>query len=157
MLKKYTVALTVEQERRLRDVMNRGRHGAQKRKRAQALLMSNEGKSDRLIADLVGMHVRGVEQLRRRFVEEGFELTLNGASRPQSPRLLGREDEARLLALTREQTPEGVQNWSLRLLSGKFVTMEGRSVSHETIRQVLKRAKQRRGGKRESASLRAKI
>lgn len=144
MLKKYTVSLTVEQERKLREILDRGRPGSQKRKRAQALLMSHEGQSDRAIADLVGMHVHGLEALRRRFVEEGFERTLHGAPRPQAPRLMDRAEEARLMALAREQSAEGSPPWSLRRLRDKFVTLEGRTVSHETIRQVLKRAESSR-------------
>lgn len=145
MLKKYRVTLTEEEESELKDILNRGKHGAQKRKRAQALLMSNGGKSDRAIAEAVGMHSRGVEELRRRFVEEGFELTLNGAPRAHSPRLVDGEDEARLIALACEQTPEGVHHWSLRVLRDKFATLEGRKVSHETIRQVLKKTKSKPG------------
>lgn len=145
MLKKYRVTLTEDEERSLSKILNQGKHGAQKRKRAQALIMSNEGRSDLVIAAAVGMHRRGVEELRRRFVEEGFEQTLNGRPRAHSPRLIDGEDEARLIALACEQTPEGVHHWSLRVLRDKFVTLEGRKVCHETIRQVLKKTKSNRG------------
>ena len=72
MPKKYRVTLTEEEASELSEILNKGRHCAQKRKRAQALLPSNRGESDCAIAGIVGMHRRGVEELRRRFVEEGF-------------------------------------------------------------------------------------
>jgi hypothetical protein len=57
--KKYTVTLTKDEENVLRDIMNKGKHSAGKRKRAQALLLANEGYTDQVIADRVGMHWRG--------------------------------------------------------------------------------------------------
>lgn len=145
MLKKYLVTLTIEEVEELTDILNRGKHGAQKRKRAQALLLAHVGKKDQEIAEAVRMHRRGVEELRRRFVEEGYEVALN--CKPRTPRLglIDGEDEARLIALACEEKPDGVHHWSLRYLSQKFVTLDGRRVCHETIRKVLKKTKRNRG------------
>jgi transposase len=77
----YRVTLTADEEKFLHDIMNKGKHGAQKRKRAQALLLANEGYTDEAITERTGMHRRGIEGLRQRFVEEGFELTLEGKPR----------------------------------------------------------------------------
>jgi hypothetical protein len=41
--KKYKVTLTGDEENLLRDILNRGKHGAGKRGRAQALLLASEG------------------------------------------------------------------------------------------------------------------
>jgi hypothetical protein len=43
MLKKYQVTLTADKQAQLREIINKGKHSAQKRKRAQALLLANEG------------------------------------------------------------------------------------------------------------------
>jgi hypothetical protein len=40
-------------------IINRGKHSAQKRKRAQALLLADQGYTDEVIAERVGMHRRG--------------------------------------------------------------------------------------------------
>jgi hypothetical protein len=45
------------------------------------------------------MSVRGLQQLRERFVEEGFEITLNGKGKGRRPRSIPGADEARLIAL----------------------------------------------------------
>jgi|GEM_PF-863957 hypothetical protein len=154
MIKKYLVDLTTEEIEELNGILNRGRHSAQKRKRAQALLLAHAGKTDQDIADIVGMHRRGIEQLRQRFVEEGYETTLNGKAHTQGPPLIGGEDELRLIALAREKKPEGLKRHSLRYLSDKFTTLDGLKVSHETIRRVLKKTKQNRGREKNGTSAR---
>lgn len=154
MIKKYLVTLTVEEVSELKGILNKGKHSAQKRKRAQALLLAHEGKKDQEIASIAGMHRRGVEQMRQRFVEEGYETTLNGKTHAHRPRFIDGEDEARLIALACEEKPDGVHHWSLRHLSEKFVTLEGRKVSYETIRRTLKKTKQNRGKGKSGASRR---
>ncbi|MDR2052870.1 MAG: helix-turn-helix domain-containing protein [Treponema sp.] len=97
--KKYLVTLTKDEENLLRNIINKGKHAAQKRKRAQALLLAHEGYTGEAIAERAGMHRRGIEGLRQRFVEDGFEVSLEGKERGHRPRVLNGEDEARLAAL----------------------------------------------------------
>jgi transposase len=142
MTKKYRVSLTTEEAAELRDILNRGKHSAQKRKRAQALLLAHEGMTDEMIAERAGMHRRGVEEIRQRFVETGFQATLEGKPRGHRPPALRGEDEARLIALVCSEKPEGHSRWTLRLLRDTWVTLENtgtKRVSHETIRQTLKK------------------
>jgi hypothetical protein len=75
--KKYRVTLTKDEETLLHDIINKGKHTAQKRKRAQALLLAHEGYTDEAIAEGAGMHRRGIEGLRQRFVEDSFEICLH--------------------------------------------------------------------------------
>lgn len=151
MIKKYLVSLAAEEIEELNGILNRGKHSAQKRKRAQALLLAHAGKKDQEIAEIVGMHRRGIEQLRQRFVEEAYETTLNGKTHAHRPCLIDGEDEARLIALACEEKPDGVHHWSLRYLSDKFVTLDGHKVSYETIRRTLKKTKQNRGKEKNGA------
>jgi transposase len=144
MPKKYKVTLTKEEEDILHGIISRGKHGAQKRKRAQALLFAHEGCSDEQIVYRTGMSFRATEDLRRRFVEDGFEVTLEGKERGHRPRLLTGEDEARLTALVCGPVPEGRARRALRLLEDRWVTLENtgtKTVSRETIRQTLKKTK----------------
>jgi transposase len=140
--KRYLVTLTKDEEQLLHDIMNKGKHGAGKRKRAQALLLANEGHTDEMIAERVGMHRRGIEGLRQRFVEDGFETTLEGKPRGHRPRSIQGEDEARLVALVCGPAPEGCARWTMQLLADAWVTLEKtdtKAVSRETIRQTLKK------------------
>ena len=109
---------------------------------SQALLLANEGRTDEQIAERTGMYRTAIEALRRRFVEDGFEVTLEGKARGHRPRLLTGEDEARLIALVCGPAPEGCARWTLRLLEGAWVTLEytgTKTVSRETIRKTLKK------------------
>jgi hypothetical protein len=103
MAKKYKVTPTEEEQAHLYEIMKKGKHGAQKRKRAQALLLANEGYTDEAIAERVGMHYRGIEGLRQRF----FETALEGKPRGHRPRALKKTN------LNSGKTRNGVYFWSI--------------------------------------------
>jgi transposase len=106
------------------------------------LLLADQGYTDEVIAERVGMHRRGIEGIRERFVEEGFEATVEGRERGHRQRSIQGEDEARLIALVCGPVPEGYAHWTLRLIWDRWVTLENtdtKEVSHETIRKILKK------------------
>jgi hypothetical protein len=75
-------------------------------------------------------------------VTSGFEITLDGKAREQPPRpkLLNGEQEAKIIATRLGPPPKGFANWSLRLLADQVVELEiVPSISHETVRQMLKK------------------
>jgi len=153
----YRVTLVSEEISVLKDIIHKGKQSAQKRKRAQALLLANDQVFDKDIAETLGMHRRGIEELRRRFVEEGFEATLNGKPRGHRQNSLTGEDEARLIALACEKKPDGAHHWSLRLLQERWAALENtdtKTVSHETIRKTLKKANLNLGKDENGASRR---
>jgi hypothetical protein len=83
-----------------------------------------------------------VENIRERLVTLGFENTLNGQPREQPPRpkVLNGEQEAKVIATRLGPPPKGFANWSLRLLADQVVELEiVPSISHETVRQTLKK------------------
>jgi len=140
--KKYIVTLTKEEKTELKNILNKGKHTAEKRKRAHALLLAEENYTDEMIAERTGLSCRGLEQLRQRFVEEGYEVTLNGKARGHKPKSLGGKDEARLIALVCGPKPDGRTRWSLRLLADTWKTLahtETKTVSYQTIRRTLKK------------------
>jgi len=140
--KKYIITLTKKERVILSDVLNRGKHGAEKRKRAQALLLADQNYTDEMIAERSGLSRRGLEQLRQRFVEDGFEVTFNGKPRGHKPKALGGADEARLIALVCSPKPDGRTRWTLRLLADKWRALahtETKTISRETVRRTLKK------------------
>ena len=142
--KRYIVTLTEDEKEILRGIIRKGKHSAERHKRAQALLLAEENYTDEIIAERSGLSRRGLEQLRQRFVEEGFEVTLKGKPRGHRPKVLGGEDEARLIALVRSPKPEGRTRWSLRLLAETWKTLaytDVKAISYETIRRTLKKTK----------------
>lgn len=145
MNKKYIVRLTDEERQTLRGVVKKLNGSSQKVRRAQVLLKADaDGPNwtDQQIAEAYSCRVRTVEKIRQRLVTEGFDATLNGKQRAQPPRpkLLDGEQEAKVIALRLGKPPKGYANWSLRLLAGQVVELGiVESVSHETVRQVLKK------------------
>ena len=79
----------------------------------------------------------------------GMEAALGGRQgrRPSYVRKADGEFEARLVALSCTEPPEGHSQWSLRLLADRVVEFGHiDSVSHETVRRVLKKTQSSRGG-----------
>ena len=82
-----------------------------------------------------------IDRVKQRFVDEGFESCLErkALSRTKTRKIDG-EKEAQLIALCCSKAPDGFARWSLRLLADKMVELEyAESISHETIRRVLKK------------------
>jgi transposase len=157
--KKYIVTLTKEEKELLKNVINKGKRNAEIRKRAQALLLAAGNYTDDMIAERTGLSRRGLEQMRQRFVEEGFEVTFNGKPRGHKPKSLGGADEARLIALACSPKPDGRTRWSLRLLAETWKTLaytETKTISRETVRRALKKKNLNLGSIRNGASRRNK-
>ena len=87
--------------------------------------------------------MKKIDRLKKRFVEDGLDITLNGrkGSRIYAKKADG-DFEAHLVALSCSDPPQGFARWSLRLLADRLVELDDiDSVSHETIGQVLKKMK----------------
>ncbi|MDR2442533.1 MAG: helix-turn-helix domain-containing protein [Deltaproteobacteria bacterium] len=139
MKKKYLVKLNPEQICELSCII-KGKYPMQKRKRAQALLLASQPeKPDREIAEMVSMNHHSVTELRKRFVKRGYHIALNSLPHNRRPKAIDSENEARLVDLAAKEKAGGATSISLRRLARVFVTLDGRHVSHETIRQVLKK------------------
>lgn len=80
---------------------------------------------------------------RKRYSEDGIEAIHRRDPDPDYERKFDGEDEAHLIALACSDPPDGRRRWTLRLLADELVALEEtdvESVSHETIRQTLKKA-----------------
>lgn len=145
MQKKYIVRLPPDERHQLQAVIKKLKGSSQKVRRAQILLKADaDGPNwtDQEIADAFDCRTKTVENIRRRLVEQGFEVTLNGVKRrrPPTEKLLNGEQEAQVIALRLGAPPAGYANWSLRLLARKVVELGlVDAVSHETVRQTLKK------------------
>ena len=145
MLKKYIVRLTDEERASLKLVVVRLNGSSQKVRRAQILLKADAdgpGWNDAKIADAFDCRTQTVENIRERFVTQGFEVTLDGQKRAKPPRekLLDGKQEAQVIALRLGSPPPGYANWSLRLLADRVVELEiAPSISYETVRRTLKK------------------
>jgi transposase len=145
MPKKYVVRLTDAERQTVGQIVARFKGSSQKVRRAQVLLKADAdgpGWTDAKIAEAFGCRTKTVENIRERFVTEGFEVTLNGKPRPKPPsqKVLDGEQEAKVIALRLGPPPSGFANWTLRLLAEHVVALEiVESISYETVRRTLKK------------------
>jgi hypothetical protein len=144
MPKKYIVRLTGAERRTLAETVSKLKGSSQKVRRAQVLMKADADGPNWIDADIAaayGCRVQTVENIRERFVTEGFESTLNGKARTMPrPKLLDGEQEAKVIAMRLGPPPAGFANWTLRLLAERVVALEiVDSISHETVRRTLKK------------------
>ena len=143
MNKRYIVRLTQAERESLETLVSKGKAAAYRIKYANILLkVDADGAhwTDEQAAEAFSCHPNTVARIRRRFVEEGLEASLERKKRKYVPRVVDGEVEARLIALRYSEPPEGRARWTLRLLADKAVERGIVSaISHETVRQVLKK------------------
>lgn len=152
MAKRYIVELTSQEREALEKLISKGRTSAMKQKRARILLKADVGPegpgwTDQQIVDSLEVGAQSVERTRRLLVEQGLEKTLERRKRPRPPSelLLDGAKDAQLIALACGAPPEGYARWTLRLLADRFVKLgHVDSISHETVRQALKKTKSNR-------------
>ncbi len=144
--KKYKVALNAAERQTLHQLTTTGKAAAYKLNRARILLKADENQAeggwrDQAICEALDLSVATIERVRQQFVEEGLEAVLSYKQRQVSKaRSLDGEKEAHLIALTCSDAPAGRARWTLRLLADRMVELgHVEQISHETIRQTLKK------------------
>jgi hypothetical protein len=145
-MKKYIVTLAKEEREALDALTSKGKHKSQKILNALILLGCDEGEyqmkrsTNEEIACVLNISMRKIDRVKKRFVEEGIEVALNGrkGSRIYAKKADG-DFEAHLVALSCSEPPEGFVRWSLRFLADKVVELGYiDSISHEAVRRKSK-------------------
>jgi len=149
---KHRVTLTKEEREFLHKLIQKGNTAGYRIRHAQILLaldeiQENEHWTDEKIGIAYGARPRAVGVLRKRFVEEGFEAALERKKRatPAVIKIDG-EAEAKIIALTCSQPPEGCSRWTLKLIAHKVVELGIlESISDHGIGDLLKKTTLRHG------------
>ena len=143
-MKKYVVTLTKDEREILNNLVSKGKHQSQKILNALILLDCDTGvfqvgrSTNEEIARVLNISMKKIDRVKKRFVEEGFDLALDKrkADRIYEKKADG-EFEAHLIALSCSEPPEGFSCWSLRLLADKAVELSYiDSISHEAVRRI---------------------
>ena len=146
---KYKVTLTEEERETLKCIKSKGKHRSQKMLNALILLNCDEGdfqskkSTNEQIANVLKISMKKIDRVKKRFVEDGLEVALNGhkGSRVYEKKADG-DLEAHLVAISCSKPPEGFARWSLRMLADQVVELNYiDSISYETVRRVLKKTK----------------
>lgn len=129
-------------------LVHSGSAPARKLNRARILLKADTGEHtegreliDKEIAQRLETSTATVQRVRERFYEGGLGAALERSlpDRVYKRSLDGRA-EAHLIALVCSEPPRGRDRWNFRLLADKAVELGiVESVSHETIRKMLKK------------------
>jgi len=136
--KRHIIKLSEEERTYLAERIGSGKDAARSVRRAMIMLKADQGGhgpgwSDEKISEAYEIGKTSVYHIRKQYHETDriYESCLDG------------EAEAHLIALTCSEAPEGHGHWTLRLLRDQMIELAYvESVSHETIRKVLKKRTQ---------------
>jgi len=163
-MKKYIVTLTEDERKTLGDLKSKGTQKSQKILNALILLDCDEGEyqtersTNEEMARVLHISMRKIDRVKKRFVEGGLDAALDkkNGSRVYTKKTDG-DFEAHLVALSCGEPPEGFARWSLRLLADKVVELNYiDSISHESVRRILKKRNQAMATKGMGHSARSK-
>lgn len=156
-MKKFIVTLTEKEREFLAELTSKGKHRSQMILNALILLACDDGEHQRRrskneeIARVLNISMRKIDRVKKRFVLDGLDVALHGrkGSRVYAKKADG-DFEAHLVALSCSKPPEGFARWSLRLLADKVVELDYiDSISHETVRRVLKKTNSSLGNEKD--------
>lgn len=143
--KKHRIHLSEQERKALQKIIVKRSEKSQIVKRAYILLAADENGEkrwmDSVISTTYGVRTQTVERVRKRFIEEGFSVAVQGKKREVfKEKIFDGEVEAHLIALRCSACPTGYNKWTLHLLADKMIELKYvESISHESIRQLLKK------------------
>ena len=133
-------ALPAADQAALEKFTRTGRRPVRAVHRAQALLALATGIGQQAAGQAVGLGRQAVSQVRRRYEAAGWQAALAEAPRSGGPPQVDGPQRAAVTALACTPAPVGHSRWTLRLLADKAVELcLVETISHETVRQVLKK------------------
>jgi hypothetical protein len=146
MKQKYVVKLTETERSQLKELISSGEASARQIRRAYILLKSDSSEDGpnwkyNAICEAYEVSSLTVYNVRKNYSEGDLERAIlrKKPNRVYERRLDG-EGEAHLIALACSEPPDGYERWSLRLLKDRVIRLEiVENISHETIRQTLKK------------------
>ena len=148
--KENAIKLTDSERNQLEAIVRTGKHAAREIRRAHTVLLSDAGKTDSQIAEVLHVTEQTVVRTRRNWVES--KRLEDKPKAPRKKRLDGKQ-EAFLVALACSETPDGREEWTMQLLADRMVALgvvDG-SLSDETVRRTLKKTRSSPGSKNNGA------
>ncbi|MGC1119492.1 MAG: helix-turn-helix domain-containing protein [Candidatus Methanofastidiosia archaeon] len=138
--KDYVVHLTEEDRNFLRKLVSMRKQSAREYRRAMILLLSDKGKIDVDIHEILEVSTRTIERTRKKYVTGDLDSALHELPRPGQPRKLSSSQEQQIIATACSTAPEGRSHWTLELLR-KETIKRGivDEISKEPIRILLNR------------------
>jgi transposase len=140
MPEKYIVTLAAEERQQLLEITHQNKVPARRFKRAQILLLADEGHRDETIAQMLYVGESTVHRTRQKFVAGGVEFALSEAPRSGGKRKIDGKAEAFLVATACSEPPQGKAEWTMQMLADRLVEVKlVEQISDETVRRTLKK------------------
>lgn len=134
------VELSTDELRSLKTILRRGTTSARMQTRARILDLLHRKQHPEVIATTLGVSTQTIFNIKRRYLEEGFDSALLDKPRSGKPRRILGEARAKITALACSAAPEGHARWTLRLLADRAVKLGFvDSISHNAVKQILKK------------------
>jgi putative transposase len=129
----------VADRRRLLELQRSTRTNARVARRARILELLAAGQSQTQVEEWTGAGIATVGRVRRRYIEQGFDAAIFAFKAKGAPRLLGPDDEARIVALACSEPPVGRAKWTAELLAEQAIKRGVvKRIGRETVRLILK-------------------
>ena len=147
--KPRVATLTQRERKALEDFVGHGKKSARAITRARILLLFDEGRKEQELTALLGVSRGTVYNVRKKYQQKGqapiLEL-LHDAPRSGRPITLDSRVEAKVTMIACSTPPTGRGRWTLQLIADKVVELAvTESISHESVRRVLKKTNSSRG------------
>jgi len=142
----YKVELSEEEREQLLKIVKIGKSPAKTIMRSNILLSTDDKRKPKLpireVADIYGVSPNTVNTVRKSYAEQGLDATIKRKKRetpPVAPKITG-DIEAKIIALSCTNPPEGYCRWTLRLLTKKVIELGYiESIGRTSVNEVLKK------------------
>lgn len=141
--KHRTVRLTQGERKALADFVAQGKKSARAITRARILLLSDEGRKERELTEILRVSRGTVSQVRKKYQQKGrapiLDL-LHEAPRRGRPITLDSRVEAKTTMIACSAPPPGRGRWTLHLIADKLIKLAvTETISHDSVRRILKK------------------
>ena len=114
--------------------------------RTRFLLLSNFGKRNDQIAEILCVNRNTVLGVKKRYLSGGMASALHDAERSAQPKKYGDKETVEIIALACSSPPEGRKHWAVRLIVEEMKKKEGfEEINRESVRLILKKTKLNHG------------
>jgi putative transposase len=147
------IKLSTDERSSLTHILRRGTTPARVNTRARVLDLLHRGQHPSEIAVTLRLSLPTVFNIKRRYLSESLDAALYDRPRSGKPLKIDGTARAKITALACSTAPSGHARWTLRLLADKAVEFGFcDSISHETVKEVLKKTDSNRIAKSHGAS-----
>lgn len=137
------VRLTKVERKALETFVAQGKKSARAITRARILLLSDEGRKEHELTEILGISRGTVYNVRKQYQTKTYAHileVLHEAPRSGRPLKLDSRVAANVTMIACSAPPEGRGRWTLHMIADKLVKLEVTdAISHESIRRLLKK------------------